>query len=220
MKKIILSFQIFVSLTAFSQNFYINKVWEKETATLLGDENRIASILNSSGNLISVSNNKNANASNIFVNQLNAEGQIMWQDEIANSLNVAGIENYGSDITQDAYGNTYACGVNYNGKNYDYLIVKHNLNGEEIWRQSYNGTGNGDDAPTSIIHDKNNDIYVTGASFGSNSLADILTLKLDGQTGEIVWTSRYDFNKKYDVGTKLKIDNDNNLIVAGHQIQV
>lgn len=198
-----------------AQDFYIKKHWEKESVLLSGEQNHARTLLDQNNNVLTVTNKMNSSSANIFSNKINSSGIQTWQTEIANFLNVIGTKNHGTDIKKDAQGNIYICGANYNGLNYDYLIVKYNSSGSELWRRTYNGTGNSDDAPSSLVLDASGNVYVTGASFGLNTMTDFATLKINGQTGAIIWTSRYDFNNKYDGATQVKIDNQGNVLVCG-----
>lgn len=85
--------------------------------------------------------------------------------------------------------------------------------------QNYNGTGNSDDVPGSLTLDTYGNVYVTGASYGTNTMTDFATLKINGQNGNIIWTSRYDFSNKYDGGTQVKLDNQGNVLVCGSSAQ-
>lgn len=219
MKKSYLFLLTLISFTINAQNFYVNKVWEKESALLSGQQNHAQTILDQGDNVLTVANKKNNSSANIFSNKINSSGIETWQTEITNFLNILGTENHGTDIKKDAQGNIYVCGANYNGLNYDYLIVKYNSSGVELWRKTYNGTGNSDDVPSSMALDASGNVFVTGASYGLTSMADFATLKLNGQNGNIVWTSRYDFSNKYDGGTQVKLDNQGNVLVCGSSAQ-
>ncbi len=103
----------------------------------------------------------------------------------------------------DPYGTCYVTGFSMgSGSNYDYATLKYDPNGNEVWSQRYNGTGNGIDKawkiglvkrPCGIIGDYpcwNFDLYVTGQSVGSGTGDDFLTIKYD-QNGNLKWSCRY-----------------------------
>ncbi|MGV3632185.1 MAG: S8 family serine peptidase [Bacteroidota bacterium] len=202
-----------------AQNFYVNKEWETEISILGSDHLHAASVLDQNGNVFSVANKRSNGIANIFTAKMNPHGNLAWEDMLSNLQNGSTTQNYGTDVKRDIQGNIFICGAYYNGNNYDMIVVKYNTNGTEAWRSIYNGTGNSDDAPASMALDQTGNVYVTGGSFGSNSLTDFLTLKLNGQTGAIVWNARYDFNHKYDGATAIKLDNQGNVYVCGSSAQ-
>lgn len=128
---------ICISICSFrlsAQKFYINKLWENESFVLSGQQNHARTLLDQNQDVLTVGNRKTSTAANIFSNKINSSGIEAWQSEVANFLNTIGTENHGTDIRQDAQGNTYICGANFNGSNYDYLVVKYNAAGTELWR--------------------------------------------------------------------------------------
>src|SRR5205085_1720751 len=80
----------------------------------------------------------------------------------------------------------------------DYLTLKYDPQGKEIWHVRYNGTDNNMDQARSIALDNEGNVYVTGDSNngkgnGETKLSglDIATIKYDGQTGREIWKQRY-----------------------------
>ena len=71
----------------------------------------------------------------------------------------------------------YVTGKSQGGaSNSNFVTIKYNSNGDELWLRSYNGLGNGIDNPVFINVDNNGNVYVTGISWGGSSY-DIATLK-------------------------------------------
>ncbi len=56
-------------------------------------------------------------------------------------------------------------------------------------------------------------------STGNGSQLDYLTLKVNGNSGNIVWQQRYDYNNLYDVPVDLSFDLSGNIIVTGTSAQ-
>ncbi|MGV3629593.1 MAG: S8 family serine peptidase [Bacteroidota bacterium] len=198
---------------------YVNKEWETETAVLGSQHHKAATILDGNGNVLSVANKRDNGKSDIHTSKKNPHGNLEWQDLLTNLQNGSTTQNYGTDIKRDSQGNIYICGAYFNGVDYDMLVVKYNGAGAELWRRQYNGTGNSDDAPASMVLDNSGNIYVTGGSFGVNSQTDFLTLKINGSTGTIIWNARYDFNNKYDGATTVKLDSQGDVYVCGSSAQ-
>src|ERR1041385_5799919 len=68
-------------------------------------------------------------------------------------------------IAVDANGNVYTCGTVWNGTSYDYLTIKYDNAGNQVWVKTYNGAGNSIDEARAIAVDANGNVYVTGASY-------------------------------------------------------
>jgi hypothetical protein len=95
-------------------------------------------------------------------------------------------------MTVDGSGNVYVTGsrnVDVNGS--DYLTVKYDPNGDEVWESGYNGPSNGYDIARAIAVDNVGNIYVTGNSPNNVNGDDYLTIKYD-PNGDPLWTARYD----------------------------
>ena len=74
-----------------------------------------------------------------------------------------GNDAFTSITAKDEY--TYLCGTAAGiGTMSDYLILKVNANGEEMWAAHYNGFGNGDDVAYDIVLDNEDNVIVTGSS--------------------------------------------------------
>jgi uncharacterized delta-60 repeat protein len=92
----------------------------------------------------------------------------------------------------DSSGNVYVTGsrnVDVNGA--DYLTVKFDPNGDEVWESAYNGPSNGYDIARAIAVAADGNVYVTGNSFNDVNGDDYLTIKYD-PCGSQLWATRYD----------------------------
>jgi len=84
-----------------------------------------------------------------------------------------------------------------NNTGYDYLTVKYNSDGTELWSKRFNGSLALWDEPASIAVDNENNVYVTGKSAGITSALDVLTLKYN-QNGSLLWEKRYNDTGNFD----------------------
>jgi uncharacterized delta-60 repeat protein len=89
-------------------------------------------------------------------------------------------------LTIDGSGNTFVTGIS----NDNYVTVKYDPNGNEVWESHYNGPSNGYDIARDIALDGSGNIYVTGSSYDANNWDDYLTIKYNSDGNEL-WTARY-----------------------------
>lgn len=147
-----------------------------------------------------------------FVYSLGGVSQINIQWE--SRLNGAGsFIDKAVDLELDASGNTYATGASYNGTSYDWVTVKYNSDGVELWRRSYGGTGI--DEPHALVLDGANNVIVTGSRFISGTDWDIATIKINGATGAIIWSVINPGSAQFDNGVDVAVDPFNNVLVLG-----
>ncbi len=97
----------------------------------------------------------------------------------------------GYGIRADSAGNVYVAGTSVgNGTNRDYILLKHDPDGNLLWENRYNAPLNSVDEALVISIDVNENAYVTGKSIGSSTLYDydFLTIKyspLPAQKGDL-----------------------------------
>lgn len=124
-------------------------------------------------------------------------------------------EDRPSAIAVDRLGNVYVTGksgISYDSM--DFLTVKYNSNGDQLWIARYNGTGNGIDEAIGIAVDCSANVYITGASMGMDKISDIVTIKYDS-TGNEEWIERYGYRNRIDSPSAMALDNFNNIYVTG-----
>jgi len=119
---------------------------------------------------------------------------------------------HGSDIANkvamDSYGNVYVTGQSPSiGQGNDYVTVKYNLAGAQVWVARYNrGTGN--DFALDIAVDSAGNVYVTGDSEG-----DFATIKYNS-SGTETWIRTYDSGGN-DYASAMAVDSAGNVYVTG-----
>lgn len=94
----------------------------------------------------------------------------------------------------------------------DFLTIKYNSAGDELWVKRYNGQGNNRDEAVSIAVDNNGNVYVTGWTMNGN-FSDYATIKYDA-SGNEVWVKT--FNNGYDdMPSAVVVDASGNIYVTG-----
>lgn len=128
-------------------------------------------------------------------------------------------DDWASAIAVDNFGNIYVGGMSkYSDTLYDYIIVKYDANGNELWVRRYNGPGNNWDEALALVIDNNGNAYVTGYSEGISSGGDITTIKYD-RNGNQIWVTRYNGpGNNTDEGRAIIIDNNYNIYITGRSV--
>lgn len=94
------------------------------------------------------------------------------------------------------------------------MVIKYNSSGTQQWAVTYNGPGNFYDIPSDIYVDGSGNVYVTGSSYGSGTLADYCTIKYNS-SGSSQWTSRYDYSSDQDIAVLIKNGPSSSVVVIG-----
>ncbi|MCX7785070.1 MAG: SBBP repeat-containing protein [candidate division WOR-3 bacterium] len=147
----------------------------------------------------------------ILTIKYNAAGNQMWVQR----YNADNSYDYGTDITVDSQGNVYVTGPSTVAGVYDYVTIKYNASGTQIWAQRYNGPANGEDKSTAIAIDNAGNLYVTGKSYGGGTSHDYATVKYNSN-GVQQWVIRYNSpNNASDGAADLEVDNQGYVYVTG-----
>lgn len=122
------------------------------------------------------------------------------------------------DIVVDNLGNVYVTGES-TGENsdQDFLTVKYDSSGHQVWDARYNGPANFRDTVTAIKLDPAGNVYVTGGTRSRDEFgyyADYTTIKYDS-SGLRKWIMHYDGSKGWDFGSALAVDKNQNVHVTG-----
>lgn len=133
-----------------------------------------------------------------------------------------GGDDEGRAIKIDAAGNSYIAGMSddvVNSKGKDYIIIKLSPTGSLMWMTPGRFDASGkDDIANDICVDGNGDVYVTGQSQNSNGDFDIVTLKIDGTTGLIIWQHSYGSPGSNEIGKKMVLSSDGQRVfITGHR---
>jgi uncharacterized delta-60 repeat protein len=122
-----------------------------------------------------------------------------------------------NSIDIDSEGNVYVTGGSWgSGTSGDFATIKYNSVGTQLWVARYNGTGNSGDGGHAIAIDIEENVYVTGTSWGTSTHSDYATIKYDS-AGVEQWVSSYSglINDYYDAAYSIALDVEGNAYVTG-----
>jgi uncharacterized delta-60 repeat protein len=144
----------------------------------------------------------------------NSIGDTLW----IKSYNGTGNgDDYGVALKVDASGNVFVTGYSDGDAtvaiNYDYVTIKYNSTGTQLWATRYNGTGNATDQPVGICIDGSGNSYVTGKS-SNGADDDFRTIKYNS-SGVQQWNMVYDGSNGNDRAAAITIDASANIYVTG-----
>ena len=139
------------------------------------------------------------------------------------SLNRATSRDVARDVAIDAHGSVYVTGKSEGPEaGFNYLTIKYNTHGQEIWRAQYDGPIHQDDDPAAIAVDPAGNVYVTGQSMGieNDTLVsyDYATVKYN-PAGQQQWAARYSFIPGLpDQAVAIAVDAGGSVYVTGESV--
>lgn len=227
MKKLIqniavLTLTITLNLTVFGQGqTFLSEVWTGEGGEMAVFY-RNATTTDNNRNVYVAGSTLNTNNNNdIIVQKFDRDGNLLWQQTFNGSANM---DDMASDIFVDNNYNVYVTGTSIQNANdnFDLVVLKYNSSGVLQWTYYYNNDASPlpQDAGTAIVGDNNGSIYVTGGSFGNNTMSDYVTLRLNSSNGNQVWEKRYDYAQLNDVASQIRFDGTNIYVSGGSQVNV
>ena len=124
--------------------------------------------------------------------------------------------DYAKAIAIDDSGFVYVTGYSDSTATYqDYLTVKYDSSGNEVWMRRYDYGVSGSDNPYAIAVDGSGNVYVTGMSGGGPTF-DYATIKYYSN-GDTAWVMRYNGpGNAADYGRAIAVDDSGNVYVTGY----
>ncbi|HMT10741.1 MAG TPA: SBBP repeat-containing protein, partial [Ignavibacteria bacterium] len=178
------------------------------------DEGRQIS-LDASGNLlVSGVTLTNPTSYDFIILKYNSSGMQQW----LKTYNGTGSSpDSPSDLKTDASGNIYITGYSTGvGTGYDWLTIKYDPSGTQLWEKRYNGPGNLTDVANSLAVDASGNIYVTGFAGGNGTGNDITTIKYNS-SGVEQWVQTYNGpGNGNDNARSLVLDAAGNVYITGY----
>lgn len=166
------------------------------------------------GNAIAVDSSGNVYIAGSGTIKFDPNGNQLWEKCYNDDAN---IPNEAYALVLDSSGNVCITGwiYDYATDNEDYLTIKYDSDGNQLWAARYNGNGNYVDEAYGLGIDGLGNVYVTGESYGSGTDYDYATIKYD-PNGNQLWVERYngDANGE-DIASALAVDNSGNVYVTG-----
>lgn len=150
----------------------------------------------------------------VLVLKLNPTGGLLWKRTFAR---MPSIRNSGKCLLIDNSSNIYVGGILYDSNNgyWNAGLLKYNSSGNLLWQRIYDHNNNFDDVILDMAFDSNGDIIATGGTNGYFTIGsmDMMTQKYNS-AGTLQWTHAFrDTTDEIIYGTKLKVDNNNNIFV-------
>jgi len=174
-------------------------------------------VVDNSGNVY-VTGCRDVNNGHIYdytTQKYTANGVAQWGSDGVRYNGTGNADDYATAMTVDGSGNVYVTGYSAGSTTgYDYATVKYNSAGTQQWVARYNNSPtNGDDIANAIAVDGSGNVYVTGASPGSSSDYDYVTVKYNAADGQEQWVQRYN-------GPGNGIDRANAMALRGDTVYV
>jgi uncharacterized delta-60 repeat protein len=139
-------------------------------------------------------------------------GKLLWRA----AYDAAGKNDQATAVVLDDAGNVYVTGSSQlESGGWDYLTLKYDSNGTQLWARRFNGADSGDDMASAIAVDTKGNVFVTGKSQNASTNFQYATVKYD-QSGNQLWVRTYvGPGATEDDPNSLAVDSDGNVYVTG-----
>ena len=209
-----------VYVTGISNNFYATikynsagqEIWVRRETNREGKGKCI--VTDDSGNVYVTGYMTQISTFNreIVTIKYNTDGVMQWQKSFyePNSL-----YNYPEDMCMDNSGNICITGFTVDSMDREYVTLKYNSNGTEIWSDTYGYSPDTSYCEAySIAVSNSGNIFVTGVTSSHTASAAMTTLKYSA-SGILLWARTYSEPASYTVSYKVAADDYENIYICG-----
>src|SRR6266511_2359875 len=191
----------------------VQQVWDARYNGAFGGQ-AYAMVLDSAANVYVTGGANGTNGNYDFATvKYDSNGNQLWVACCA-----AGPDSEAHAIALDDNRNVHVTGWSRGASNnFDYVTVKYDADGHELWVARYDGPVSGADFAQALAVDGFGNVYVTGYSLGTTNRGDYdyATLKYD-PGGRQLWVVRYDGSAHDDdEASALALDTAGNVYVTG-----
>lgn len=176
------------------------------------------SAIDKDGNFIVAGNSDSTHGYDYIILKYNPSGNLIWKQRyngVGNSY------DYLIGMVLDDSGNVYVSGASDEGTTLggiNWVTIKYNTNGQMIWKQSLNWTGNRTDEPFGMNIDRDRNIYVIGYGITSSVYRQMVTIKYSSNCDSL-WTKVYRTSPTtHDWGYSVVMDDSLNVYSSGYGI--
>jgi uncharacterized delta-60 repeat protein len=181
-----------------------------------GDDSAYALVVDSSSNVYVTGCSYGTTSDDFATLKYNSSGTLQWGG--AKRYNGPS-DNYdgATAIALDGSGNVYVTGYSWDANTSgDYLTIKYDSSGTQLWEARYNGPGDGYDSARALAIDGSGNVYVTGQSYANDIIWDDYATVKYNSSGVEQWSARYNGNgHNYDAAVDIALDNSGNVYITG-----
>lgn len=149
--------------------------------------------------------------------KFDSSGSFQWVQQYDGTGNADDAANH---IAIDPWANVSVTGISKgNGTGDDYVTIKYDATGAQLWLARYDGPASGTDDARTITADAQGNVYVSGGSVGLGSDYDFTTIKYD-TAGTQQWVALYNgpanaYDLVYYQGS-IVVDSLGNVYITGY----
>jgi hypothetical protein len=189
-------------------------VSESATSVAIDSNNNVYITGSTDGSL----DGTNAGSRDAFLAKYDSTGSIIWTRQLGSTT-----EDRANSVAIDSNNNVYITGYTRgsldgtNAGSNDAFLVKYDSTGIKVWTRQLGSTVS--DIACSVAIDSNNNVYITGYTFGSldgtNAGSADAFLAMYDSTGNKVWTRQLGLTGE-DITQGVAIDSNNNVYITGY----
>ena len=188
----------------------VNQEWVQRFTNPPNGVYNVAGIAaDNSGNVFVSGSMTGSSLTDYITLKYNSSGEEQWRRTFTGL-----IEDRVIDMGLDNSGNVCVTGLSENQTGtYDIVTIKYNTQGDSVWVRRYNGASStAMDQPVAMFIDSDDNIYVSGYTFGSTPMV-FVTIKYSSQ-GDSVWVAKFPSGGT-DLPRDIIADNAGNVYVYG-----